>query len=758
MATDWTALIAKERAAIGSPPQAAKTNWSELIAEERRKVSGGPVIKPAGPQVKRENIAIEGPAPFEAHAVASANEKPEQIIRAFAKHRFPSLSTDEAAKRYYMKDGEVWYMDNDGIERKEERETGVKKAIEEFDPTQIKGKQLASKVLLEAPPAIVGAGTMLATENPLLAAGAAGVARSVESTIANLLADREPQYKEALEAGGVEAVSSILGDFIAKRGIKAFDTLRNSVAKGEQKIIQKAVGEDMPGLKLPESQAAIKEIARVAEENNIPLDMAQLLQSQEAAALQKSILQSGGAGAEILKQQGKETAEATEEALTKQLRDISPEMSTRYATGKEAVETAEASREALVQARKEASGDLYKQAFKEQQPVEVLPVVKSIDAAIKNDLARGGETAKQLGKIRNMLVQDAPENHPAVREIDNLLSTIEGPTQAAANLTAVRKKLTEGAGILEDRLKKLDSAKKEIGRILEHEKLPPEQDVYLSSVIDNLDTQMIKENPIYQAAKMKFAEMSDPVNAFDKTILDAVRKLEGDNVIKAPKRILSADYSDPQTIKVAKELIKKENPQIWNSLTRAFLEQELDMIGDTMSGRGIAEGFRKRAWKPQMKKRLKAALDPDQFKRMDDFMGLVKNLGISIDANSDTAMKQMATERRKRLAGGKAGAALRWTGQKIDFLKGNLKEIAEEIETIKDPEFSRKLALAFVSKDIEIIRAVNRLKQVNPKTEKFLRSFGQLASMVTGRTGYKKLKEGDISSKEDVLKYLEGPE
>lgn len=757
MATDWSALIAQKKQAGNIPTAKTGTDWSALIAQKKEK-DRQPSFELPKETVRRENLAVEGPAPFEAHAVAAASESPDQIVRAYAKHRFPTLTTDDASKRYYMKDDEVWYIDNDGIERKEDRETGLKQAIEEVDPTKIKGRQFAAKALIETPPAVVGAGVGIATENPYLAAGAAGVARGLESTIANLLADRDPQYKEALQAGGVEAISSILGDFIAKRGIKAFDSLRNLVASGEQKIIQKTVGEDIPGLKLPESKEAIREISRVAEENNIPLDMAQLLQSQEAADLQKSILQSGGAGAEILKQHGKETADATEAALSKQLKEISPEMTTRYATGKEAVKTAGAARESLVTARKEASGGLYKQAFKEQQPVETLPVITSIDAAIKNDVARGGQTSKQLTKIRGMLVKDAPENHPAVIEIDKILSTIEGPTKAASNLKEVRKKLTEGSGILEDRLKKLDSAKKEIAGILKNEKLPPEQDVYLSSVIDNLDKQMVKENPIYQEAKKTFAEMSDPINAFDKTILDTIRKLEGDNVIKAPKRMLSADYSDPQTIEVAKNLIKKENPKIWDSITRAFMEQELDMVGDTMSGRGIAEGFRKRLWKPQMKKRLKAALEPDQFKKLDDFMGLVKNLGISIDTNSDTAMKQMATDRRKRLAGGKTGAALRKAGRIIDLLKGNLKEIAEEIETIKDPEFSRKLALAFVSKDKDIIRAVNRLKTVNPKTEKFLRVFARFVSQISGRAGSKELQADDYGSKEDVLKYLENPE
>ena len=394
--TDWSALIAQKKQAIDSGTKRPETDWSALIVDAKKK-AGTKFIEPfEKDRPKRENIATVGPAPFEAHEVAAASGDPKQKIRAFAKHRFPTLSTDEAEKRYYMKDGEIWYIDNDGYERKEDTETGLKRAIEQIDPTEIKGKQFLATGLLEAPPAIVGSGVGYATASPTLGALAAGATRSVESLVANVLADRDPQYKEAMIAGGTEAAAGIVGDFIAKKGIQAFDGLRNAIATGDTKMIQKIVGEDIPGLKLPESQAAIKEIARIAEENDISLDMAQLLQSQEAAALQKSILQSGGAGAEILKQQGKETAESTYDALTRQIEGIAPDMKSRYAVGKEVVETAEAARESLVSARKEASGELYKEAFKEQKPVEVLPVVNSIDKAIKNDLARGGKTAKQL--------------------------------------------------------------------------------------------------------------------------------------------------------------------------------------------------------------------------------------------------------------------------------------------------------------------------------------------------------------------------
>lgn len=755
--TDWSALIAQKKQAMASSTKNHATDWSALIVDAKKKAGTkfiGPLEKD---RPKRENIAIEGPAPFEAHAVAAASGDPKQKIRAFAKHRFPTLSTDEAEKRYYMKDGEIWYIDNDGYERKEDTETGLERAIEQIDPTEIKGKQFLATGLLEAPPAIVGTGVGYATASPTLGALAAGATRSVESLVANVLADRDPQYKEAMIAGGTEAAAGVVGDFIAKKGIQAFDGLRNAIATGDTKMIQKIVGEDIPGLKLPESQAAIKEIARVAEENDIPLDMAQLLQSQEAAALQKSILQSGGAGAEILKQQGKETAESTYGALTRQIEGIAPDMKSRYAVGKEVAETAEAARESLVSARKEASGELYKEAFKEQKPVEVLPVVNSIDKAIKNDLARGGQTSKQLGRIRNMLVQDAPENHPAVVEIDRLVKNIDGPTKTKSDLLDVRKRLTEGAGILEDRLKKLDSAKKEISGILQNEKLPPEQNVFLTDTIDKLDAQMDAENPIYKAAKAKFSEMSDPINAFDKTILDVVRRLDGDNVINAPKRILSGSYSDVSTIREAKKLIQEKSPKVWDSVVRSFMEQELDTISDTISGRGVAEAYRKKVWRPQMKKRLKAALNEEQFKRIDDFMGLVKSLSISVDSNSDTALKQMATERRKRMAGGKTGAALRKAGKITDLLKGNLKEIAEEIETIRDPEFSRKLALAFTSKNKDVIRAINRQKKINPRTEKYLRSFAQLVGIVSGRATYKSLGDDNLSSKEDVLRYMEGP-
>lgn len=748
---DWAAGLAEYK-----KNKESDIDWESGLAEYKK--TKGAVLSEYKPAPPRENIAVEGEAPFKVHAMAAASENPEQVISSYAQHRFPTLPIEEAKKRYYMRDGEVWYIDNDGYERKEDRETGLKAAIEQFDPTKIKAKQLGARALLEAPPAIAAAGTQLATGQPILAAGAAGAARAVETGIAQLLAEREPQYSEMLKAGGIESVSAILGDFIAKKGIKAFDKIRNAATTGTEKTIKRAIGEEIPGMKLPESQKAIQEIARVAEENNIPLDLAQLLQSQKAANLQKSILQEGGAGAEILKEQGRETAEATYGALTGQLRDIAPETASRYGAGRELAETAGAARQELVDVRGRGAGELYEKAFKEQAPVETTPVIKSIDLAMENDVARGGKTQSALNKIRGMLVQNAPENNPTVKEIDRLLSLQEGPTQVASDLMAVRDKLTKGAGIVEDRLKKLDSAKKEIGSILQEGKIPPEQEVYLTRVIDDLTTQMDKENPVYQEARKKFAELSEPVDAFDKTILDVVRKLEGDNVIKAPRRIFSSDFSDPETIKTAKRFIQKQNPRVWDSAVRVFMEQELDKIGDVISGRGIAEAYRKKVWKPQMKARLKAALEPEKFKRLDDFMGLVKNLSISIDANSDTAMKQLTAQERKRMAGGKAAGALRKAGRLTDLLKGNLKELASTLEEARDPEFSRRLALAFTAKDKDIIRAVNRLKTVNPKTQKYLRSFATLVSTITGRAGYQKSQTDQYGSKEDVIRYLEGPE
>ncbi len=736
-------------------------DWGAGLAEYKKRVGGRrkaqepPVIDIDKPPVEKQKpIAVEGPAPFSVHATASASKKPEHIIRSFASFRFPTLSTDEAAKRYYMKDGELRYIDNDGKERSEDLETGLKKALEEIDPREIKGAQLGAKVLVEAPPAIAAATTQYATGSPYLAAGAAGAARAVETGIAQILADREPEYGEMLAAGGTEAISSIFGDFIAKRGIQAFDAIRNQAASQAQKTIQKAVGEDIPGLKLPESQEAIQNLQRIAEENNIPLDMAQLLQSQEAASLQKSILQSGGAGAEILKQQGEETAEAAYRALKGQIEEISPTATTRYETGLDISQAAKDVREELVETRGKEAGKVYKKAYEHAVPVETSPVISSIDDVIENDVARGGTTEHQLKNIRGMLLKDAPENHPDVLQIDEFLANEVGPTETAGQLMALRNKLTQGAGVIEDRLKKLDSAKKEIGRILEREKIPPEQNHYLTDVINNLTNQMDKENPIYQQARARFAELTAPIEAFDKTILSVVRKLEGDNVVKAPRRIFSQEMSDPTTIKAAKKYIKSQNPEIWNSAVRVFMEQELGKIKDVMSGRSIAEGFRKRVWSPEMKDRMKAALTTQQYTRMNDYMKMVKNLGISIDANSDTALKQLATERRRRMAGGKLAGGLRAVGKVTDFLKGNLKEIASEIETIRDPEFSRQLAIAFTTGDKEIIRAINRLKKVNPKSEKYLRSFAQLASVLTGRSAYSALQPDKYSSPEDVQEYM----
>jgi hypothetical protein len=761
---DWSALVAQKRQAKqptqGESTTPVSSKWSDLV-KRKRAATEQPVISPEIKKEKQPRISVEGEAPFEAHAVAGASSKPEQIIRAYAKHRFPTLSTEDAAKRYYMKDGEVWYIDNDGIERQEQRETGLGKAIEDIDPSKINVKRLAARGLTELPPALVGGSVQIATGSPYAAAGAAGLARGVETGIAQLLADREPEYKEMLTAGGTEAVATILGDFIAKKGIKAFDSIRNAAATGEQKIIQKAVGEDIPGLKLPESQAAIQQIAEIAEKHNIPIDMAQLLQSQEAAALQKSILQSGGAGAEILKEHGKQTAEATHRALKEELELIAPGAKSKYETGRGLVETAGEARQSLVDIRGKESGAKYTEAFEKPIPVDIAPVVNNIDTAIKNDVARGGETAKALQRIRGMLVQDAPADHPIVKQIDDALSREVGPTAFASQLKEARRELTQNAGLLEDRLKKLNSAKIEIDKIIngpKSENIPGEELINLGKIKDQIVKQMDKENPIYQEARATYQRLSAPIDAFDKTILDVVRKLEGDNVVKAPNRIFSNEMSDPATIRTAKKFIQKQNPQIWDSAVRVFMEQELGKVKDVMSGRSLAEGFRKKVWSPEMRERMRAALDPSKFRQMDEFMGLIKKLGISIDANSDTALKQMATERRRRLAGGKTSQVLRTAGKVTDFLKGNLKEIANELELAKDPEFSRKLALAFTSKDIEIIRAVNRLKKINPKTEKFIRAFAAFSSDLVGRTGYEKLQTDTYGSKEDVIKYLEGPE
>jgi len=614
-------------------------------------------------------------------------DEPTAKVEIYSAARFPDLSREERLQRYGLHKGEVVYKADDGKIYYETPDKFVDRAARWFvQEAGTKSPEWALSAIGAYFGGIPGAG------------GGAAVGEAIRKGVGKVVFDEDQSAIDwAIDVGGAGA-TGILGESGGK--VIAAGVKRGArVGSGEVgRLAQQDLGRAAPA-KMMEKKAR-------AEAVGIDLTLPELSESPSLTGAYRTLRGvPGEAGEKIRAFESGVREPQIQEAIETGLEGVAPRQST-YELSDSGVSAARTSLEGLKEGRAAAAKPLYEAAFASGDTADISPVLDLIDGHL--DKAAGANRSA-LAAARRHLTKEVTEE--AVEE---------------GGKATTRRIGKEG-------IEELHEAKLAIDAMLEKKGTTSISNVArkrLTEVKEALVNTLADASPDYEAARKVFEIKSVPIDDFVDSLAGRIAKLEGDDVVKASK-MLFGPHSSPEAITRARMKIAATDPEAWNGLVRAYLQDTLESATESVAeirGANVVFGgkFRKAVFGSRAKReKLRAALSMNQYKNLSDLMLVLEDTVRAIDANSDTAFKLKQDELIKRGAG----------GQIAKWLKRNplnTERMAKEIENIRYPKYAAALAEALIKPGS--YKQLLRLKQIKPGTEQAIKTIF-LISTITGTGG-----------------------
>lgn len=487
--------------------------------------------------------------------------------------------------RYRVIDGNIAYQADDGKFYKEI-----------VTPLETAGYYAPD--VLEAVPETV-AGIALAPTTPAVAIpatmGVAGGANYLRQLVGEQLTGTKPDLLQS----GISAATAGVAEAVPF-GVKAFR---------ERKTVR-----DIGGL----DAFAMKELQSKAKNLGIDLTPAEVTQLNSLMSQQKVL---GNIPASSKKMQQFYEVRETEQiqpAVEKFLNQVSS-VSDQTQAGKLGLDALNARKVQLEEARDLATAPLYEASFAQAKPVDVTNIVKNIDQKLKT---AKGEQAGFLARTKALLYKEPPV-------ID-------------ADGNVVRQ------GVLDDRLDALQNAKFQMDKMFKDEaftSLDKKIQAQLTEIQQNLVRTMGKDNPKYLEANKAFAEASKPIEEFTtRKTGTSLTQISPDNLNQFATRVFSGN--DPQTIRYVREQVEATNPEAWQAVTRAYMQDVWEKALTPSKGQKGMKLDTGAEWQNlllggrKQQDALRAALGDDSFMALRDLSGVLKSAGSVKKLGSDTAFNQ----------------------------------------------------------------------------------------------------------------------
>lgn len=215
-----------------------------------------------------------------------------------------------------------------------------------------------------------------------------------------------------------------------------------------------------------------------------------------------------------------------------------------------------------------------------------------------------------------------------------------------------------------------------------------------------------KVYPDYPVARSAFAGDSPAVDDLEKGVVGVIAKLEDPKAKDAASKLFNPSTSGPRQVSIAKNSIGKTDPDAWQAIKRAYLEDMWQKASkESMSNQGLNRGGKFRAMLFGDKKQdvmLRTMLEPAEYANLLDLSRVLEASGRVKQVGSDTAWNQelMRIERDQARPGlAKAAAFVRVT---------NWPKAIEEWSTERSlKNNARQMAHIITSPD-----AINNLKEL----------------------------------------------
>lgn len=203
-----------------------------------------------------------------------------------------------------------------------------------------------------------------------------------------------------------------------------------------------------------------------------------------------------------------------------------------------------------------------------------------------------------------------------------------------------------------------------------------------------------KAYPDYPVARAAFAGDSPAVDELEQGVVGVIAKLDDPKAKDAAGKLFNPSTSGPRQVAIARNTIGKTDPEAWQAVKRAYLEDMWQKASkESMSNQGLNRGGKFRAMLFGDKKQdvmLRTMLEPSEYESLTSLAKVLEASGRVKQVGSDTAWNQelMRIERDKaRPALAKAAAFVRvtnwpkaieeWSTERA--LKGNARQMAHVI-------------------------------------------------------------------------------
>ena len=474
--------------------------------------------------------------------------------------------------------------------------------------------------------------------------------------------------------------------------------IAEAVPFGVKALRERKTVRDIAGL----DAQAMKELQSKARDFNISLTPAEITQLNSLMSQQKVLGNIPDSSKKMQKFYEFRESEQIQPAVEKFLSKVS-DVTEQTQAGKLGIDALTARKAQLEEARELATEPLYRASFVEAQPVDVTNIVKNIDEKLKT---AKGEQAGFLAKTKSLLYKEPPV-------ID-------------ANGNVLRQ------GILDDRLDALQNAKFQMDKMFKDEaftSLDKKIQAQLTDIQQNLVRTMGVNNPKYLEANKAFAEASKPIEEFtQRKTGTSLTQISPDNLNQFASRVFSGN--DPQTIRYVKEQIEATNPEAWQAVTRAYMQDVWEKaLTPSKAQKGVkldtgAEWQNLLLGSRKQQDSLRAALGDDAFMALRDLSSVLKSAGSVKKLGSDTAFNQQILKEMQRDAElDPTGVAARIVGTGIspqDWGK-KINEWATERAFSKN---SDKLADIITSP--QGMQQLKELRQMSPTSAKTWAAWSQL--------------------------------
>ncbi|KKK84442.1 hypothetical protein LCGC14_2783300, partial [marine sediment metagenome] len=310
--------------------------------------------------------------------------------------------------------------------------------------------------------------------------------------------------------------------------------------------------------------------------------------------------------------------------------------------------------------------------------------------------------------------------------IEKLLGDVPPKTPSFNALTKIKNVILDADGdiVVLDRIKR-DT----IDEILNKSKTSPTLRREMKIVKDALLNAMDSKSPQYAQARLIHALHSPAIERAEKGITGILANMEGDNIAGAVTQLMASKNTIPETIKKARALIRKQNPEAWDAALRDFIRFKFERIKDSQISdvSNLGGALRKAVFGNQNQRDvMKAAMSPQQFRNLTDFMEVLQKTGLTFAKESATATRQAelrALERETQMevltiATSPFRTPERTIADRVNALRfgRGARELAEKI---LDPEAGAELA---------------RIKRLSPRSEDLINSVAVILGVTAPET------------------------